>query len=275
MAVAISATSNGAQAAVSTTTSTYSAQSIGVAVDDRLVFVSAIQASFVSGPTISALSIAGISAAQVNAGVALSGGGYFWRNSIWWAAVPSASGTTANIVMTINSIAGADSTFTSFSAYRVTGSELADPVSSSSFTSDAGPTTSIGASLTIPEDGGAIGAATSGDVSGPTFSWTNLTENVDADIDFGTGLRRTTASSTTAGTATRTATLSASAANVTLALVAIRPLAAGHPVAKRMGGVKFVGNRAGQNTSLWRKSLGWRKSIGGLLLPSAPSIIRN
>lgn len=49
--------------------------------------------------------------------------------------------------------------------------------------------------------------------------------------------------------------------------IALRPLVAtGQPYAKRVGGVKFVGNRAGQNTNLWRKA-------GELFLPQ-PSIIR-
>jgi hypothetical protein len=43
-------------------------------------------------------------------------------------------------------------------------------------------------------------------------------------------------------------------------------VAAGQPAIKRMGAVKFSGNRGGQNTNLWRKA-------GELLLPQ-PSIIR-
>jgi hypothetical protein len=49
--------------------------------------------------------------------------------------------------------------------------------------------------------------------------------------------------------------------------IALRPAAAtGQPAVKRIGGVKFVGNRAGQNTNLWRRA-------ADLLLPN-PSIIR-
>lgn len=57
--------------------------------------------------------------------------------------------------------------------------------------------------------------------------------------------------------------------------LAILPPAGGQPYYYREGGVPFCANsNNGVGHTVWRKSLGWRKTLSGLLMPPKPRILR-
>src|SRR3990167_7975156 len=149
------------------TTYTFSGRSISTASTDRKIVVSVVSQDALNNPTISSLTIGGISASQV---VSLSGtpSSNDYLAALWQATVPT--GTTADIVVTFtnpssNCGIGIWAVYGAAAGAADTGSSAADPAA---------------VSLDIPADGIAIGAH-QGSAS-PSFTWTNLTENFDGNV---------------------------------------------------------------------------------------------
>lgn len=194
--------------------------------------------------------------------------GRSWEVSLWWALNPDGTGCDYEFTY---SPTGVGNTIVASMTYEINGADTSAPFSSSA--SQTGDTVSSrAASLTIPTNGAGFGMSYSG-TAAASGTWTNLTEDSDG-LQAGSGFLRGCASSVSAGASTRTSTYNVSQGVALLLLAAAQEPVPGQPISKRMGGVTFVGNRAGQNTKLWRKALGWRQTLSGLLIPSKPTIVR-
>jgi hypothetical protein len=147
----------------SATTYTFSGKTLGAAASDRIIVVGTFSTNAVK--TVSAVTIGGVSAAQVVA--ATNSGGE--QCALWQAAVPT--GTTGDIVVTWS---GAE-VGCGIGVWRIVGATSAAHASSG--VSGASP---LSSTLDIPANGVAIaysGAAS----SNRTAAWTGLTEGFDAN----------------------------------------------------------------------------------------------
>lgn len=76
-------------------------------------------------------------------------------------------------------------------------------------------------------------------------------------------------------TGTVNQTTSNGAAGHAQVLVALEPEPEGQPYYLHEGGIPFCADsNNGQGHTVWRKALGWRKTLGGLLTPPKPRILR-
>lgn len=121
------------------------------------------------------------------------------------------SGTTATIQ--VNWSASVDQT--AISVYSVTGSVA--PTVAQTAANNGVQAGSL--SLTIPANGVGIGGRGTG--NGGTFTWGNLTE--DVDVNAGTYYSFSSASSATAGTLTRTCTSTAGTTDNAMSAIALQP----------------------------------------------------
>jgi hypothetical protein len=190
---------------VAQTAHTYATQAIGTAAADRLVFVGV--ASQIVSPTISTLTIGGITATQVP-GSMVNLGAVQGQTEWWWALVPS--GTTADIIVTYSAN---QSGSTRIFVYSVVGADTTTPYSD--VKTVVGSAASQSLSLTIPASGGGMGIASSTSRGAASYTWSNLTEDTDQ------GTTGTSASSTTPGTVTVTITPSTST-SVVMSCIAVQ-----------------------------------------------------
>lgn len=160
------------------TTTTFTAAAIGAAAADKLVFVftSVKSTDADPGTTVSAVTIDGISAAEVT-GITAYANGSARRNRVqlWWALVTT--GPTGDIVLTFNSSNGT----AQIAVFAVTGADTTTPVSDKQGNSATSGTSLSFSAITIPTNGAGIGAGVSTAARGAsnTFTWTNLTERSD------------------------------------------------------------------------------------------------
>lgn len=164
------------------TTYTFSSVSLGTADANRIIIVNIAACAASSGRTISSVTVAGITATQQVFQSAFSTASA--ESAIYTAAVPT--GTTGNIVVTwsagmLRCGIGVYGSNTMMSATATaTGSSTANPAN---------------ASINVSAGGFVVGCDTTYRTSGaPTFTWTNLTENYDQNIEAG-GTSQTGASS--------------------------------------------------------------------------------
>lgn len=154
------------------TTYTFAALSFGAAAGNRLV-IAGISGQNSSARTISSVTIGGVAATQLV--TTINGASVFNRVALYAALVPT--GTTGDVVVTFSG-----SCFRAACAvWRATNVFSLTPVSTGSDTND--PST---ANLSVVAKGIAVGFA-SEYVNGAatSYSWTNLTESVDADSNDG------------------------------------------------------------------------------------------
>lgn len=191
----VTATFAYAQSASSTsdlTTYTFSSQNLGAAASDRYVIVG-IHSRDSGAHAFTGVTVQGITATYVVQASNNASGGSL--TGLYIVAVPT--GTTGDVVVTLDNAAVG----CGISLWRATGLASATPVDSDSSTA-SNPTATINT-----EDGFAIGVAN--DVGLDTFSWTNLTEDYDAQIE-GNSTFSSASATTTAGSLAITATPSSS-----------------------------------------------------------------
>lgn len=155
---------------------TYTAVAIGTANGNRMV-VACVKGDN-SGGQPTAVTIGGVAATSI---AAISSGSQY--NSIWAAKVPT--GTTGNIRVQWSGAPDRQG----ISVYEVQNKRGA--VTASATATDA--VTAYTQSITIPARGIAIGCGISGNAAG-TGTWTNLTEDYDANGSNGTLVTASTAS---------------------------------------------------------------------------------
>ena len=190
---------------------TFSSQAIGTADAARVVVVCVSGYSSTQDNTISSLTIGGVSAALVvNAGV---GDSAEFMNEIWAAVVPT--GTTGDVVVNNNNSCLRQS----ISVYALYGASGA----TASYTQTDATQTAPSATISVPSGGVLIGATSGNTSSSPkTFTWTNLTEDVDQLIESeqqhgsASDLHATTGGSVTV-TATQDSAASADSSSLALA----------------------------------------------------------
>lgn len=193
MAVSITQTANPAGVSATSNVATYSSVSIGTAASNRIIVVlvgTELASSTPSGCTIDY----GGGDTAMNAGTLGNFGAVYAR--AYQLLVPT--GTTATIKVTYSST-NPTSTQNHIAVYSVTGAGSITTGGNGSTDMDATSPLTTG-SNTIPTDGGFIAIA-AGATDTVAKTWTNATEDIDADAG---AFRFTTATYTTAGTATRT-----------------------------------------------------------------------
>lgn len=232
MAVAITNTDSPVSNAA-LTTYTFSSASLGTAADDRIiaVVVSTYSGAAV-GPTVSSLTIGGVSANFRLRAV----GATNVTVELWTLAVPL--GTTANIVVqwsvgVVRCGAG---------VFRIVGSDGEAPSDTATNTGTGNLSTTIDV-----VDNGALLAGVGGTRGASTFSTTlaGVTESYDEVIGGGTCHSGGCADLST-GESGRTVSATFNVApdiGAGLVAAAWSPTGGGQPLIKRLGGVPFVGNR--------------------------------
>lgn len=161
------------------TTYTFSSQNLGTADASRYIIVGVLSRRAAGTPSISSLTIGGVSAAAVVAQTNTASGSDI--AALYIAAVPT--GTTGDIVVTFD----AAMLRCAVVAYRAVG--IASATASDT---DSSTATDPTCNLDVPAGGFAIGVACTGN-AGASFTWTGLTENYDAVIE---ALNATSASDT-------------------------------------------------------------------------------
>ena len=172
----------------------FASQSVGTASSDRFVFVAVTTDN--SLPT--AVTIGGNSATQCGSGVTNSADA---SCSLWYYNLTS--GTTATIVVT----AGGTDINCSICVYTATGQSVINVTSTASDTTDSSGAWSN--TLDIPNPGIGFGIAAANNLGAHTYTWTNLTEDVDHQRELESASinhQSSYAHSTTNGSSTRTAT---------------------------------------------------------------------
>lgn len=159
-----------AQIASDLTTYTFADTPIGPSSGGRLVVI-VVAGRAGAGRTISGVTIAGVAAS-----VAITSGSQSNPAGIYYAAIPG--GTTADVVVTFSGAM----LRAAVSVYTIEGHASAAPISTAQ---DFNSTTTLSVTLNRGVDAVVIaGSLTS---SAGTYTWTGLTENVDADIEAGSG----------------------------------------------------------------------------------------
>jgi hypothetical protein len=156
---------------------TFSGQAVGAADAARRVFV-AITGQYNDGVArnVASVTIGGVSATQASAINYVAAGVNSLVAEIWVATVPT--GTTADVVVTFNAaMVRAGIGVWTCNTVPITPTDTATD-------SDSGADEFATASIDINAGGFLIGVSTFfGDVSVPTYSWTNLTEDYDATLE--------------------------------------------------------------------------------------------
>lgn len=191
MAVAITQTANPAGVSASSNVATYSSVSIGTAASNRVVVV-AVGSELGSTPINSCTIDYGTGDTSMTAGSAGNLNSLYAR--LFYLLAPT--GTTATIKVTFGTNSPSN-TQNHIAVYSVTGSVFSSSGNDGSTDMDATDPLTTG-SITIPTNGGFIAVA-SGATDGTAKTWTNATEDIDADAGL---FRFTTATRTTALTTT-------------------------------------------------------------------------
>jgi hypothetical protein len=212
------------------TTYTFAGASIGSAAADRIVVVGiAAREGGGTNRTLSSVSIAGVSATIV-----ADSGNVPTHAAFAVALVPT--GATGDIVVTFS----AGMSRCVISVWSTAGMD------SSAVSSDTADTTDpLEASVNIPAGGVAFGTAY--DNGATTVTWTNLTEDYDAQHETRTFSFASAEFATLQTGLTLTADLAAASGTARGAFVTFGPAGSGQPAVKRMGGVPF----AARNQGVW------------------------
>lgn len=196
MAVTIpTATANPAGAA-STPSVTYAGLSTGAAANDKLVILCV-------GKEISTFVLSSVTIDDGVSGVRsmnLINGTTFANMGVWmYRAAVDGSSTTATFVVTFDGNVGASQNHVA--VYVLSDAAAPESYSGTDTSTDMDATSPLTMGSTTIATGGGMLAVAVGDTDANAKAWSNLTEDIDADVGL---FRFTTAFSTTAGTATRT-----------------------------------------------------------------------
>lgn len=153
---------------------------LGSAASDRIIFVMASGYNAMTSEGFDSVTIAGVSATKASAVARTTDLGFHF-SEIWWALVPSGATGTINFVFT------GDDIICTAAVYKVRGADTTTPIASQNTGSVASG--NVTASLTISDKTACLATACCGINGGDTdITWTNITEDVDAGIDFGGGI---------------------------------------------------------------------------------------
>lgn len=163
---------------------TFSSASIGAAANDRYIVVAVTDSgvTFVNAPTVSSVTVAGQACTKV--AEAWPGLTIVQRVTLWITNSPVTTGTTASIVVTLNSSAGG----AAIGAWAVYGLTSTTPHDTLSVTGAA----PLSGSIDHPEGGILIAAAGFYELTSGSVTWTNATE--DFEGSSGTSYEFTVAS---------------------------------------------------------------------------------
>lgn len=192
----ITQTANPAGVSASSNVATYSAQSIGDAVPDRIIAV-VVGSELASTPIASCTIDYGSGDTAMTAGTQGNQGAVYART--FYLAVPTGTTATIKVTFTTNS---PTSTQNHIAVYRILDAVYSSTGADQSTDMDATDPLTTG-STTIGTGGVMLAVAARAGGTGGQDTWANLTEDLDVD---GGAFGFTTAFSTTAGTATRTCT---------------------------------------------------------------------
>lgn len=185
----------------STSTYTFTNQSLGTASSDRYIIVTIGAAN--GQRDITSVTVAGITATQVGQIQSDGGGTASSTSGIYIAAVPT--GTTGNIVVTFTG----SHTGCAIGVYAVRNLKSATPLSVVTVGPD-NTVTSASATLTTKVSGFVIATAATKENGITGWTWTNATENYDLDLrglpDFDRATAGATATTSSNGSVTVTAT---------------------------------------------------------------------
>lgn len=184
-----------------TTAYTFAGKSIGAADSNRRIIIAVAGSSVTAGRTISSVTVGGLTA---TGDVTATSTGFGTNiSALYRVVVPT--GTTADVVVTFSG----SMRHCGISVYRLIN---AGAVFNTATDITIGGSNDLSASINIPGGGCAIGSVIgNGSAAVRTWTWTNLTEDVDATIEGATSY--TTASDVFTGAQTsRTVTATASGA---------------------------------------------------------------